>query len=162
MKKRHFFHKRTPADSSYETPAWLYDALDREFHFTHDLAAVAENAKTKFFQDALKVPWHALDGWLFLNPPFAGIRQWIERAAAEAKLGARIVVLVPVTVLGAPYMRECHPKTIRLVSRCPTFKGTFSGKIIRFFPALLIYGNGTTRRSFTYQRLPETYGKENG
>jgi len=158
MQRPHYFAKRRPADVNYETPGWLYDLLDREFHFTHDLAAVKENAKAPFFRNSLRVDWHKLDGWLWLNPPFAGIRQWIEKAAREARLGAKIVVLVPATVLGAPYMSDCHPRTVRFVSRCPTFRNTFTGKVVRFMPVLLIYGARERGLSFAYQPLEAARG----
>lgn len=152
--QRPFFAKgKSSADVNYETPAWLFDLLDREFEFTHDLAAVKQNAKKRFFHDSLSVDWHKLDGWLWLNPPFSGVRRWIEKAAAEANLGAKLVVLVPPSVLGGPYMQACHPKTIRFVARATRFKNTFSGKVISFLPTLLIYNSRARGRTFLYQAL---------
>lgn len=139
MQRPHFFHKKKAADANYNTPDWLFGTLNEEFKFTHDLAAVERNAKAKFFSDSLIVDWHMLKGWLWLNPPFAGIRTWVERSYEESLLGARIVVLVPSSVSCGPYMERCQPQEMRFVAGAPVFKNTFTEKIIRFPPLLLIY-----------------------
>lgn len=157
MKKPHFFQKKEPADVNYETPDWLFNLLDEEFDFKFDLAAVKENAKAKFFKNSLPVDWHKLNGWLWLNPPFAGIRSWIEKAQYESKKGAKIVVLTPSTVLGSPYLKDCHPKELRFVSGIPVFKNTFSGKKIRFAPVLMVFDNERARRKFSFIAKPPNH-----
>lgn len=155
MKRPHFFKKKIPADVNYNTPQWLYDYLDNEFEFEFDLAAVKENAKTRFFKDSLKRDWHKLDGWLWLNPPFAGIRQWVERSYEESKQGAKIVMLVPSTILCAPYMAKCQPKEVRFCASQPVFKNTFTDKVIRFPPAILIYDQSMRRRPVSFFAKPK-------
>jgi site-specific DNA-methyltransferase (adenine-specific) len=91
------------ASDEWETPQWLFDLLDREFHFDYDLACTKKNCKCQcgIFvpeQDALIFPWK----WLgsrdiigFLNPPYSKIGQFMEKAYEESQKGATIVCLIP-------------------------------------------------------------------
>lgn len=72
------------ARGDWETPQWLFDLLDEEFHFTLDVCATAENAKCEQFitpeMDGLIAPWD--DGPRWMNPPYGrGIGAWVRRAA---------------------------------------------------------------------------------
>lgn len=78
----------------WETPQWLFDELDEEFHFTLDVCAVPENAKCSNFytpeQDGLKMPW---SGVCWCNPPYGkGIEKWVEKAY---KSDCTVVMLIP-------------------------------------------------------------------
>jgi len=84
----------------WSTPRDFYEALDKVFHFTTDVAALPENAKcTHYFtpeMDGLKQDWV---GSCFCNPPYGKtIGQWIEKAYRESKKGATVVCLVPARV----------------------------------------------------------------
>jgi DNA (cytosine-5)-methyltransferase 1 len=75
-----------------------------------DLAATQHNRVTYRYlgpsstagEDALAVSWHRLPRkpgeWLWLNPPFGNIAPWAAKCAAEAWLGAPILLLVPAAV----------------------------------------------------------------
>jgi site-specific DNA-methyltransferase (adenine-specific) len=84
----------------WETPAAFFAALDAEFAFTTDAAAVAATAKCpRFFgpgspwaPDALAVAWPR--GRYFLNPPYSQTAAFIAKAAAEAARGSLVVCLV--------------------------------------------------------------------
>lgn len=81
----------------WETPKKIFDALNDEFHFDIDLAALPHNAKcNKFYTpivDALKQEWK---GVCWLNPPYGSqLRQWMKKACESFKKGATIVCLVP-------------------------------------------------------------------
>jgi site-specific DNA-methyltransferase (adenine-specific) len=84
----------------YNTPQWLFDALNMEFGFTVDGAASSDNAKCKRYwskeDDALAKDW--TDEVVFLNPPYGkGITtKWICKAYLESKKGATVVIVVPV------------------------------------------------------------------
>lgn len=78
----------------WETPQWLFDALNTEFHFDLDVCAIPENAKVKRFftpeQDGLKQEW---TGTVWCNPPYGkDICNWC-RKAAEAD--CTVVMLLP-------------------------------------------------------------------
>ena len=77
----------------WETPQWLYDKYDRQFHFTLDACAVPENAKCERFftpeQDGLAQEW---TGSVWCNPPYGRqIGKWVRKAYDS---GADVVVML--------------------------------------------------------------------
>ncbi|MAX38797.1 MAG: hypothetical protein CME33_19745 [Gimesia sp.] len=91
--------KNEGSTPEYETPQWLFDHLDQEFHFTLDAAALTENAKCgEFFtpeSDGLKQSWAGHTVWC--NPPFSKLEigDWVSKAFEESKNGATTVMLLP-------------------------------------------------------------------
>lgn len=82
----------------WSTPQWLFDALNREFHFTLDVCANSENAKCESFfspgVDGLAMPW---TGRCWMNPPYnREMKLWVEKAWKESLAGATVVSLLPV------------------------------------------------------------------
>ena len=85
---------------SSQTVEWptdqaFFDQLDREFHFTVDVAATAENAKCERFytvvEDGLLQDWTGERVWC--NPPYGRrIRDWVYKAATSEALS---VLLLP-------------------------------------------------------------------
>ncbi len=94
------------ASDEWATPQATFDALHLEFRFQWDAAATAGNAKcggyayfgplhqVPEYRDALTVSWRGCPG-VWLNPPYSRCREFIAKAAAEAKHGATVVCLVP-------------------------------------------------------------------
>lgn len=81
----------------WSTPQDLFDALDREFHFTLDVCATPENAKCKDFYspmiDGLRQPWL---GVCWMNPPYGReIGKWVQKAYQSSRAGAIVVCLLP-------------------------------------------------------------------
>ena len=79
----------------WPTEQAFFDQLDREFLFTVDVAATAENAKcAKFYDinsDGLLQDWDGETVWC--NPPYGDrIKDWIYKAATS---DATTVLLVP-------------------------------------------------------------------
>jgi phage N-6-adenine-methyltransferase len=79
----------------WETPQEVFDALDREFHFTLDVAATAENAKCgRYFDaetDGLSQDWSGETCWM--NPPYGRpIPGWVKKAHESSLDGKTIVV----------------------------------------------------------------------
>ena len=127
-----FDGKFASAKSDWETPQWLFDLLDQEFHFECDAAANAENAKVENFIDkdtnALRVSWH---GTCWLNPPYSkGIGPWVEKAYREA-MGyerATVVMLVPARTNTVWWHRYCmEAAEVRFILGRPKFGGAKHG-----------------------------------
>lgn len=89
------------------TPREFLDAVEAKFgtKLIHDLAATHENAVCASYFTRLDCPlapetvwpatrWHPKEA-LWLNPPFADIGPWVERALLESNRSRSIFVLVP-------------------------------------------------------------------
>jgi len=73
----------------WETPQWLFDELNAEFHFTLDPCANPENAKcARYFtkeMDGLARSW--VGHGVFMNPPYGReIESWVYKAWSESRL----------------------------------------------------------------------------
>lgn len=83
----------------WRTPAALYRALDKEFSFTIDVAADAENALVDRFvereTDALAISW--AEERVFCNPPYGReLERWVAKAVLESQeQGALVVMVLP-------------------------------------------------------------------
>ncbi len=140
--------------NEYGTPVALYDNLDKEFNFTHDLAATNENTKCKCFytreDNSLTKPWHKIKGWLWLNPPYSPLRPWIEKAQHENSLGAKIVILCPL-YMTAKYFSIRLPSEIRMIKGRIAF--VYEGRPIKgntHDSSLLIYDTKVRQPLMTY------------
>lgn len=96
------------------TPRDFLEAVAKRFGpIRVDLAATAENRVAPIHfgpgsehgEDSLKVHWHHFGGNLFCNPPFGRIDPWVEKATAEAKYHARVLMLLPASV-GSDWFAE--------------------------------------------------------
>ncbi|WP_088840664.1 DNA N-6-adenine-methyltransferase [Listeria sp. ILCC797] len=83
----------------WETPKALFDDLNREFQFTLDAAANANNHKCDVWyseeNDALNQKWR---GSVFCNPPYGKqLSKFIEKAYIESKqdYNKQVVLLIP-------------------------------------------------------------------
>lgn len=89
------FESKTP---EWETPQDLFNELDREFHFTLDVASTHENTKCEKHytaeEDGLSQEW---SGVVWCNPPYGKqVKKWIKKAYEEfAKHKNTIVMLLP-------------------------------------------------------------------
>lgn len=83
--------------NDWETPQHLYDELNREFHFTYDVAADSTNYKHENYYtediDGLTQNW---SGICWCNPPYGrNICKWVRKAHEEAERGVKTVMLIP-------------------------------------------------------------------
>jgi site-specific DNA-methyltransferase (adenine-specific) len=129
----------------WATPRSFFAALHREFDFTLDVCATAENAcLPRYFSpddDALSQSWQSERCWM--NPPFGyGIGKWVRKAYEEAKGTALVVALLPArtdTSWWHQYVVEsCEIRFIRGRMR-------FSGHAINApFPCAVVLFDGVT------------------
>lgn len=83
----------------WATPRAFFAELHREFGFTLDACAVANNACLPRYlspeDDALSITWQGER--VYMNPPFGhGIGQWVKKAWHESRNGADpVVCLLP-------------------------------------------------------------------
>ena len=82
--------------NEWATPIELFKELDREFHFTIDVASTHENALCEKHytkeENGLIQEWR---GNVWLNPPYGReIKDWVRKAATDNPDGVT-VVLVP-------------------------------------------------------------------
>jgi len=72
---------------SWETPKYLYEELDQEFHFDLDPCPL----EPKY--NGLEIDWV---GSIFVNPPYSQVYKWLEKAHLELNKGnaTTIVFLV--------------------------------------------------------------------
>lgn len=94
----------------WSTPQEFFDELDKEFHFTLDVCANAENAKCARYyteeQDGLKQEW---DGIVWCNPPFGrSVGKWVKKAAENR---STVVMLLPARTDTKWFHDYCYQKT---------------------------------------------------
>ena len=77
-------NKPTPQSDHWETPKWLYRALDTEFGFTFDPCPLHADF------DGLTEDWRGER--LFINPPYSDIEPWVAKAFSSEIA----VILLPV------------------------------------------------------------------
>lgn len=81
----------------WETPQWLFNLLNEQYHFDVDVCAVPENAKCSTYftpeQNGLSQEWK---GVCWMNPPYGrNIGKWVKKAYESAQAGATVVCLLP-------------------------------------------------------------------
>lgn len=76
----------TSLSQEWRTPRALYQTLDAEFNFDFDPCP----SKSRF--NGLLRPWRRVN---FVNPPFKGIAEWIEKGYREWRKGKTVVFLIP-------------------------------------------------------------------
>jgi phage N-6-adenine-methyltransferase len=91
------------------TPRALFNQLNREYRFTLDVAASAENTQLPAFfsleLDGLQQSWAGHRVWC--NPPFSAVGAWVEKAWAEVRAGCPLVVmLVPANRTEQPWWQQ--------------------------------------------------------
>lgn len=107
----------TSKSQSYGTPRYLYEELDREFHFNDDPCPLSDNGIEGLLRE-----WGTST---FLNPPYGKhIGKWMMKAYQESILGKTVVCLVPART-DTVWWHEWVTKSqdIRFVKGRLTFEG---------------------------------------
>jgi len=127
-------------DQLAETPQELFDAIDRQFHFTRDVCASAENAKCAAYwteaDDCLSKVW---DGVNWMNPPYKTMRKFIEKAYNERD-NAVTVCLIPARTNTRWWHDYCMEGEVYFIRGRPKFGGYKHGLPQPL--ALVVFGRG--------------------
>lgn len=93
------------ASDEWSTPQDFWNVLHAEFEFDGDAAASSDNCKMALYfgldhsweecRDALTLDWTKYGLCFWLNPPYSKCREFIAKAAAEARKGGTVVCLMP-------------------------------------------------------------------
>lgn len=75
----------------WQTPRWIFQALDREFHFDFDPCPNIARRNVDF--DGLTDDWKRRN---FVNPPYGReIGKWIKKGFGESRKDKLVVFLIP-------------------------------------------------------------------
>jgi site-specific DNA-methyltransferase (adenine-specific) len=86
-------------NKNIETPRWLFDALNKEFHFSLDACASNDNTKCERYfterDNALEQSWEGET--VFCNPPYGRqVWKWVKKGFEESlKSNTCVVMLLP-------------------------------------------------------------------
>jgi phage N-6-adenine-methyltransferase len=138
----------------WETPAHIFELLDKEFGFTLDPCCTKETRKCNWYltpkQDGLLVCWK--DQRVFVNPPYSrdNIDKWVEKCYKESK-HATVVALLPVSTSAKWWHRWIVGKAeLRFIERRVRFVG--APYTSPFSSVIVVWGrNGV--RSYKQQKL---------
>ena len=72
----------------WQTPKYLYDELDKEFHFNFDPCPITWKEGDP---DGLSIRWGTST---FVNPPYSNVAKWIKKAFDESMKGNTVVMLI--------------------------------------------------------------------
>jgi phage N-6-adenine-methyltransferase len=109
----------------WETPPALFQAYDRLYHFTLDVAANSGNALCRQYfdaeQDGLQQPW---SGVVWCHPPHSTAGYWMAKARREAMMRTvTVVALVPVDTGAAWWHGHVQGSaSIRFLKGVPDFR----------------------------------------
>jgi site-specific DNA-methyltransferase (adenine-specific) len=123
----------------WETPQNIFDALDREFHFTLDPCATHENHKCDNYftkeDDGLAQPWAGHS--VFMNPPYGReITKWIRKAwLSSKKPDTKVVCLLPARTDTRWFHKYCVDGEIWFIKGRLKFGGS---KTSAPFPSMVV------------------------
>jgi DNA (cytosine-5)-methyltransferase 1 len=129
------------SNDEWETPPWLFDKLNAEFHFELDVAASRENHKLPRWigqkENGLVAPWGKVN---WCNPPYSDQMPWAKKALIETEKGNTTVMLCMCDT-STQFFKFCAlaADEVRLLDRRVQFVGAthparFASMIVVFRP----------------------------
>jgi site-specific DNA-methyltransferase (adenine-specific) len=105
--------------NEWQTPSFLFKALDKEFKFKLDAASTKDNALcSNFFtkeDNALEKDWHEYET-IWCNPPYGrDIGRFIKKAYMESQKGCTVVLLIPARVDTRWWHDYCSKCEVRFI-----------------------------------------------
>jgi phage N-6-adenine-methyltransferase len=141
------------ASTDWETPQWLFNILDQEFHFEVDVCATSKNAKVMTYfspdLDGLAQPWY---GTCWMNPPYdrKKMKLWVRKAYMESRLnGATVVCLLPARTDTSWWWDYCIEGEIRFLKGRLRFGDAENGA--PFPSAVVVFGPGVEKKVVWWQ-----------
>nr|DAX20122.1 MAG TPA: DNA N-6-adenine-methyltransferase [Caudoviricetes sp.] len=132
----------------WATPQSFFEELNKEFQFTLDPCATAENAKCRTFytkdDDGLKKDWGGQI--VFCNPPYGmEIKKWVRKCYEESKKPNTVVVmLIPARTDTAYFHDYIYKKSeVRFIRGRLKFG---DAKNSAPFPSMVVVFNGNDSR----------------
>lgn len=122
-----FSSKKT---DDWATPKWLYDDLDREFHFDFDPCPLHSSF------DGLSCDWN---GNIFVNPPYSKVEDFLRKAHEELRGGrAKVIVFLVFANTDTRWFHEYvyHKAEIRFLRGRVKFVGEAQHGAMR--PSMLV------------------------
>ncbi len=128
---------------NWGTPQWLFDELDKEWHFDVDVCASSENAKCpRYFskeENGLAQDWSQFNN-CWMNPPYGRqIGIWIEKAYNESQKGTNVVCLLPSRTDTRWFHEYCLKGEIKFLKGRLKFN---DGKTPAPFPSMIVVFRG--------------------
>lgn len=128
---------------NWGTPQWLFDELDKEWHFDVDVCASSENAKCpRYFskeENGLAQNWSQFNN-CWMNPPYGRqIGIWIEKAYNESQKGTNVVCLLPSRTDTRWFHEYCLKGEIKFLKGRLKFN---DGKTPAPFPSMIVVFRG--------------------
>jgi DNA N-6-adenine-methyltransferase (Dam). len=151
------------ANDLWETPQYIFDWLDKEFHFDLDAACNDTNCKCQcgFMNnrgfDALKENWHRPSSprsyrSVYLNPPYSDPYPWVKKAYEESRKGCTVVCLLPADISTKWFHEWVIGKAeLRFIQGRISFDGAKKGAP-KFGSMIAIYGPGIEPKVISVKR----------
>lgn len=142
------------------TPQDFFDELDREFHFTIDVAATKNSAKCKEFftieDDALSRGWGGHTA--FCNPPYGkDIGKWVEKAYIESQCNDMTVVMLIPARTDTKYFHDYvfrHASEIRFLRGRLVFEHEDGTKLSSApFPSCVVVFRRDERKQYRFAKF---------
>lgn len=154
------------ANDLWQTPQYIFDWLDKEFHFDIDAAANDDNhkcrlyfsleANKKYFPNgSLDMPWHDVGVAFWLNPPYSDPYPWVKKAYEESQKGCTVVCLLPADISTKWFHDWVIGKAeIRLIQGRINFDNPTPGKYSapKFGSMIAVYGPNVTPKVISVKR----------
>jgi phage N-6-adenine-methyltransferase len=86
----------TSKKQDYNTPRWLFDKLNKFYHFKTDPATTKDNPLNceLYFTQTENGLEHEWQGPVFINPPYNNITPWVEKSIEYFNITTSTVVLL--------------------------------------------------------------------
>lgn len=152
----------TSSSQDYETPSYIYNALDSMYGFTLDPCASHENHKTARYyteeDDGLSYSWS--NEVVFMNPPYKHIGMWMYKAYNEVfkskTPAACVVCLIPARTDTKWWWNFAKPGSILFIKGRIRFNEKTAKSGAPFPSAVVTLTNAPMNYKFGYWQITQS------